>query len=182
VEATAPGHQPWQGQAGIDGVGAQTTLEVPPLAEAPAEPATTAPTAAPTAPTAPPSPPPEPAPPAAPHGSAQRSVGLLIEAAGWAGLIVGTTFGAIARSDNDDAKKNCLVDSACTPQGVASTTSAQHAATASTVAFIAGGALVVAGLVVYLTAPPNASRPASRLGLSPMVGAGTGGIALNGGW
>jgi hypothetical protein len=100
---------------------------------------------------------------------------------GVAGLIVGTAFGAIARSDNNDAKKNCLVDSACNPQGYASSTSAQHAATASTVAFIAGGALVAAGLIVYLTAPSSSQRSA-RVRLTPMVATTLGGVALQGGW
>ena len=101
---------------------------------------------------------------------------------GLAGLIVGATFGVIAKSDNNDAKAHCPTDSTCTPEGVASTTSALHAATASTVAFIAGGALAAVGLVVYLTSPSDAPRSSGRIGLSPMVGTATGGVALHGGW
>jgi hypothetical protein len=183
VEATAPGRKAWQGQATIEGAGAQATLEVAPLDEASAEPATAAPTAAAVAPAAPPSivAAPEPAPTTTTHGTAQRVGGLVTGAVGVAGLIVGTAFGAIARSDNEDAKKNCLVDSACNQQGYASSMSAEHAATASTVAFIAGGALVAAGLIVYLTAPPSSPRSA-RVGLTPMVATATGGVALQGGW
>jgi hypothetical protein len=179
VEAAAPGHRGWQGQTSIDGDGAQATLEVPPLAEAPPETASPAPpaTAAPPA-GAPAS---APGPPPGSHGSAQHASGLVTGAVGIAGLVVGTAFGAIARSDNDDARNNCLGDSACNPQGIASSRSAEHAATASTVAFVVGGALVAAGLVVYLTAP-GAPRSAGRVGLSPMVGAATGGVALRGGF
>jgi hypothetical protein len=183
VEAAAPGRTPWQGQTTIEGAGAQATLEVPALAESPAEPATPIPTAAPVAPAAPPSSmaTPEPGPPPTSHGTAQRVGGIVAGAVGVAGLIVGTTFGTIANSDNNDAKKNCLVDSACNPQGYASSTSAEHAATASTVAFITGGALVAAGLIVYLTAPSSSPRSA-RVGLTPMVATTTGGVALQGGW
>jgi hypothetical protein len=183
VEASAPGRKVWQGQATVEGAGVQATLEVPPLVEAPAEPPMTAPTAGTAAPATPSSSiaaAPEVAPPTA-HGTAQRAGGLVTGAVGVAGLIVGTTFGAIARADNNDAKKNCLVDSACNPQGYASSTSAEHAATASTVAFIAGGALVAAGLVVYLTAPPSSPRSA-RIGLTPMVAEAATGVALHGGW
>lgn len=183
VEATAGGRKTWQGQAAVEGAGAQS-IEVPPLAEAAPEAAATAPaTPAPSATVAP-----SPllsAPPALPpasHGSAQRTIGLVTGAVGVAGLIVGTTFGVIARSDNEDAKKVCPTDSTCEPQGVTSTTAALHAATASTVAFVAGGVLTAAGLVLYLTAPPDSARLVGRVGLSPVVGANAGGIALHGGW
>jgi hypothetical protein len=185
VEVTAPGHKAWQGQTSVEGT-AQATLEVPPLAEVPPAPATSAPPAGPGAPAAP-ALPAVPAtdltpPPASHHGSAQRVAGFVTGAVGIAGLIVGTTFGAIARSDNNDAKMHCPTDSTCDAQGLASTTSALHAATASTIAFVAGGALTAAGLVLYLTAPSDASPPAAHLGVSPVVGTRAGGIALHGGW
>ncbi len=181
IEAAAAGRKPWQGQASVEGAAAQASVEVPALAEVaneasppsappPAEPA--APAAVSPAPTAAPS---------APPSSAQRTIGLVIGGVGVAGLIVGTTFGLIARSDNNDAKPQCPTDSTCTPDGYASTTSALHAATASTVAFIAGGALTAAGLVLWLTAPTDATR-ARGVGLSPFVGPDAGGLALHGGW
>jgi hypothetical protein len=179
VEATAPGHQPWQGQASVEGIAAQMSIEVPPLGEAiaetptpPAPPAASTPAVAPTLA----------APPPEAHASAQRSIGLVTGAIGLAGLIVGTTFGVIAQSDNNDAKNHCPTNSTCNEQGLASTTSALHAATASTVAFIAGGALTAAGVVLYLSAPPAASGSGARVGLSPVVGPATGGVALRGGW
>ncbi len=182
VEATAPGHKAWQGQTSVEGVAAQASIEVPRLAEVAEATAEAAPPPAqPPPPTAPLSPAPAVPPPAA-HMSAQRTMGLVSGGIGVAGLIVGATFGLIAQSDNNDAKHDCPTNSTCNPQGLASTTSALHAATASTVAFIAGGALTAAGLVLYLSAPTGAPGSGARLGLSPMVGAATGGVALEGGW
>jgi hypothetical protein len=182
VEAMAPGRKSWQGQASVEGA-APASIEVPALAEAAPE---TTPAPSPSIPAAPvaasPAPAAPPAEPAASHGSGQRTIGLVTGGVGLAGLIVGTTFGLIANSDNNDAKTHCPTDSTCNSQGIASTTSALHAATASTVAFIAGGAMAAVGLVVYLTSPSDAARSSGRLGLSPIVGAATGGVALHGGW
>jgi hypothetical protein len=182
VDATAAGRKAWRGQASLEGVAAQVSVEVPPLpalADGPEE-AVVAPPAP--APPAPPAPAPPPPPPPVTHGSGQRAAGLVTGAVGLAGLIVGTTFGLIARSDNNDAKSDCPTDSTCTPLGVTSTTSARHAATASTIAFVAGGALTATGLVLYLTAPSTSPRSVDRLGLSPIIGNATGGVALHGGW
>jgi hypothetical protein len=180
VEATAAGRKPWQGQASVEGAAAQASVEVPALAEAPADGALAAPATPPPA-----APPAESLPPSAPppehHASAQRTIALVTGGVGIAGLIVGATFGFIAQSDNNDAKRNCTTDTTCSPDGLASSNSALHAATASTVAFIAGGALTAAGLVLYFTAPTDATRSA-RIGLSPLVGSTAGGLTLHGGW
>jgi hypothetical protein len=187
VEAKAAGRKSWQGQASVEG-GAPASIEVPALADtapeaaAPPAPASASPAGAASAPPVPQPLAPAPPPPAGSHGSGQRAIGLVTGAVALAGLVVGTTFGVIAGSDNNDAKTQCPTDSTCTPQGVASTTSALHAATASTVAFVAGGALTAAGLVLYLTAPSDGARSSGRVGLSPLVGAATGGLSLHGGW
>jgi hypothetical protein len=183
IDATATGRKAWRGQASVEGVAAQVSVEVPPLpalAEGQQEAVVPPPAAAPAPPA--PAPAPPPAPPPVTHGSGQRAAGLVTGAVGLAGLIVGTTFGLIARSDNNDAKSDCPTDSTCSPSGVASTTSAQHAATASTIAFVAGGALTAAGLVLYLTAPSASPRSVDSLALSPIIGAAAGGLALHGGW
>jgi hypothetical protein len=188
VEATAPGRKAWQGQTSIEGVAAQASLEVPPLAELPTDTAMTTPPPAAGAPATSAAPPAASAalapiaPARASHGSTQAAIGLVTGGVGVAGLIVGATFGLIAASDNKDAKNNCRTDSSCNAQGFASNNSALHAATASTVAFVAGGVLTAAGLVLYLTAPSGSPRSSGRLVLSPLVGAAAGGLALHGGW
>jgi hypothetical protein len=181
VDAMAPGRKAWQGQADVEGVAAQASIEVPPLAETATDAVPSAP-----APLAPASPlsalsAPTPPPPVS-HGSEQRAMGLVAGGVGLAGLVVGATFGVIAQSDNNNAKHNCPTETSCNPQGFAATTSALHAATASTIAFVAGGALIGVGLVLYLTAPADSPRSSGRLGLSPIVGANAGGLALHGGW
>jgi hypothetical protein len=180
IEATAAGHKPWHGQVSVEGAGVQSSIEVPPLEIEPA----IAP-----GPVVPPSPPPadgavrpEPAIMGRSGGSGQRAVAVALGSVGLAGVVVGAVFGGIARSDNNDAKGHCLIDSACDAQGMSSTASAQHAATASTIAFTAGGVLAATGVVLYLTAPSGASPAGARVGLSPLVGAAVGGITLEGGW
>jgi hypothetical protein len=183
IEASAAGRKPWLGQASVEGAAAQASVEVPPLAELPTEAPQTAPSPPQTAAAV--LPPPAavvvPPPPDSAHAQAQRTIGLVTGAVGIAGLVVGATFGLIARADNDDAKRNCPTDSTCNQDGLASSTSALHAATASNVAFIAGGALTAAGLVLYLTAPRDAAS-SGALALSPVVGAAAGGLSLHGGW
>jgi serine/threonine-protein kinase len=182
IEATAAGRKPWQGQASVEGAAAQASVEVPPLAEVPVEasaPSAPAPAAAPAPTAAAPALAPA-APPA--HASMQRTLGLVTGAVGIAGLIVGATFGFIAQSDNNDAKTHCKTDTSCDPTGVSQTNSALHAATASTVAFIAGGALTAAGLALWLTAPPGGSESGGHVAVAPFVGPAAGGLALHGGW
>jgi hypothetical protein len=139
-----------------------------------------------------PAPPPEPPPmrtpvteqppisPASPSsgGSAQKTIGIVIGAVGVAGLATGATFGLIAKSKNDQALQNCRTPTLCSPTGLSLTSDAKDAATVSTVAFIAGGALVAGGLVVWLSAPAPSSRTGVRL--APAVTASYGGVSLDG--
>ena len=184
VEATAAGRKAWQGQASVDGAGAQASIEVPPLAEAPAEPAAPPATAPVVAPVGPPLLQPETAgatPPVS-RGSGQRTAAWVTGGVGIAGLVAGGIFGALAKSNNDDASAHCLGDKVCDSAGMSSDASARHEAAIATIAFVAGGALTAAGIVLYLTAPSASAHSGSRVGVSPLVGAATGGIALHGGW
>jgi serine/threonine-protein kinase len=176
VDATASGRKPWHGQVTVDGPAAQASLEVPVLEAGPAPEAP--PVAAPApALAAAPVPPPPPS-----NGTGQRVIGAIIGGVGVVGVALGAVFGAMAKSDNDDAGKQCLTDTACTPQALTLTTSAKHEATGSTVGFIAGGALLATGVVVFLTAPHAGATPTTGLGVSPLVGEGAAGLALRGGW
>jgi hypothetical protein len=110
-------------------------------------------------------------------GSAQRTIGIVVGVAGLAGLGVGGGFGLLAKSKNDQALQNCRTATLCNSTGLSLTDDAKSAATVSTVAFIAGGALVAGGFVLWLTAP-RSSRTGMRV--SPFVGASTGGISVDG--
>jgi hypothetical protein len=134
-------------------------------------------------PVAPPPPPPspeEPLPVRIDPPSWQKPVGLVVAGAGVVGLGVGAIFGLSAGSTYDSAFDGGGCDRAtksCDAPGQTQVDDARSKATLSTVLFGAGGALVVIGTVVFLTAP--SSKPYA-LRVSPTTYAGGGGITLGG--
>jgi hypothetical protein len=122
---------------------------------------------------------PSPPPPAAPRGGTQRVAGLAVAGAGAVGLAIGTVFGLVAKGTYDGAVSNyCKAGpSSCTQPGVTGGRSAHDQATASTVAFVAGGALLAGGGLLYLTAPRGA-----RVGVAPVVGSRGAGLSVSGAW
>jgi len=108
--------------------------------------------------------------------------------AGWASLGVGVTalgvgtiFGIVAMNKNDDAAEICN-GSACAEQsGVDLIDEARSAATVSTVAFVAGGVLAAAGVVVVL-ATRSGSGGDARMSVAPALGPRVGGLVLSGGF
>jgi hypothetical protein len=134
----------------------------------PLPPATTAPASAGPAP---------PAPQARPGGS-QRLVGLVVGGAGGAGVVVGAVLGIVAKTTYDGAKDSyCKLGvSSCSEPGVDGGVRAHHEAAASTGAFIAGGALLAAGGVLYFTAPKT------KIEIAPSAGPRTAGLSVVGVW
>ncbi len=116
----------------------------------------------------------------------QRIAGVSVAGgAGLAGLAVGAVFGVKALSQNGDSKAQCQPQdpALCNPTGAALYKDAVTSAHVSTGSLVAGGAAVVAGLVVFLTASrPKAPADKARVEALPMVGAGTGGLAVRGVW
>jgi hypothetical protein len=131
---------------------------------------------------------PAPAPPDREAGTGQRLTGILVGGAGVAGVAVGVVFGFVAlgkRSDYNSAVQNLCPDrNACDPANRGQVQDARDAigspATVSTIAFVAGGALITTGAILYFTAPKTASSSAARVHLSPAIGPGAGGAALRG--
>jgi hypothetical protein len=116
--------------------------------------------------------------PGSPGGGA-RSWGLVVGAAGVAGLLAGGVFGTLAIAQNDAA--HCNAQNAC--GDAPSRRDAQRSATASTVAFAAGAALAAGGIVLVLVGGhPADGRAAARVGVSAAVTDGSVGLALTGGW
>jgi serine/threonine-protein kinase len=180
LDASAPGKTAWHGQAQVGGAGAKVSIEIPPLNDAaapvptaPAAPATTAP-----ATTAPAAPPADSTAPSS-SGSTQRLLGLISGGVGLVGIGVGSVFGAIAMSENNSTSGHCN-GTVCDAPTVSTLNDARDDATVSTVAFIAGGVLLAAGVVLYLTAPKGA--PTTGLLLSPGAGGSIAGLTLQGGW
>jgi len=112
--------------------------------------------------------------------STQRTAGLLVGAIGLAGVGLGAYLGLTASSKWSDARSACT-PGACGPGSTAQNDKgdAQTAATASTITFLAGGAAVVGGAILFLTGHARAEVTAARkLDLMPFASAGGGGIVL----
>ncbi len=104
--------------------------------------------------------PPRPAAPAdANVGSTQRTVGIIAGGVGIVGVGIGTYFGLAARSKADDATPYCD-GKVCMRQGLDDRTKARDLANLSTAAFVAGGTVLVAGAVIYFSAPNGKKQTA----------------------
>jgi len=108
--------------------------------------------------------------------------------AGGAGVVmvgVGLLFGSQALSKNDEAKKLCGDDLACSSaefdEGKQLISDGRSKATLSTVFVVAGGAALVAGAVVFLTAPrARAREQATGARIVPVIRSSGAGIGLAG--
>lgn len=98
-----------------------------------------------------------------------RIAGATVAGFGAVGLVLGTVAGVSALSKRDEARDVCGNDepSQCHAQaGVPLWDDAANAGTISTVAFAAGGALVVAGALLWIFAPSRTVTPTvGRFGL-----------------
>jgi hypothetical protein len=158
IEAVAPGRQAWSSKVQVAGDAAKVSVEIPKL-EAESAPTNSAATVT----TAPQN---AAAPADTQTGSTQRLTGLVFGGAGVVGIGLGAFFGVQASGKWSDAKEKCTdFPYACGADAADLRSSAQSSATVSTVAFVAGGALLATGLVLYVTAPSKKDRVA--LGLGP---------------
>jgi hypothetical protein len=182
VEAQAPGKKPWA--ATVDVAAKQRDARVTvSLEDAPQAPAVAAATAADAPPPARPAALEAVAPPAGTESEAwpaQRTVAIGVGAAGVVGVAVGSAFGLIAKSKNDQALEpaNCRTSTQCSTSGLTLTDDARSAATVSTVAFIAGGAAIATGAVLWFTAPHGGSGAAVRA--RPVLAGSRGGLGVDG--
>jgi tetratricopeptide (TPR) repeat protein len=161
IEVTAPGKQTWSSKVLVGADAAKVQVDIPKLEAAISDappPAAPAPAAA-TTDTAPP--------PAAPKssGSAQRTAGLISAGVGVVGVGLGTVFGLQASGNWSDAKEECQAyPYECSQKGLDLRSDAKSQATLSTVGFIAGGALLGLGAVLYFTAPSKKENVAFIVG------------------
>jgi tetratricopeptide (TPR) repeat protein len=105
----------------------------------------------------------------APPSSAQRTVGLVLGGTGLVGLGVGGVFGTLAYLNEQDAQKLCT-GSTCPPDGdgLDHSNKAQDYALVSTISFIAGGALLATGVILYYTAPSSVQT--ANIQVTPTLG------------
>ena len=102
---------------------------------------------------------------------------------GVVGLGLGSVFGVFALSAQNRQKSDCGSSSSCNrPQAVEDYNTAGTDATASTVAFVAGGVLLAAGAVLWFTQPSdaNAGGATGRFYLAPSTTGRGGGLVLGG--
>jgi serine/threonine-protein kinase len=155
VEASAPEHVSWQDKIAVAADAPTTSVVVPPLAPVPPPaPPPIAPPASPPAPApiAPPAPETEPVTPADPTG--QIVAGIVVGGLGLAGVATGAAFAVIAKDRNDESLLHCQKqdETICDPAGVELRDEARTAQTVAIVSFAAGGAAVVGGAVILITA------------------------------
>lgn len=147
VEVTAPGYLPFHARVEVARSKGDTVVDVPALTSEGA-----------------PSPAPEstPAPPPASSGAAsdaatwQKPVSRALIGVGAAGVVTGVVLGALALSNNsrsNDDGCNATTNECTSASGVELRSKALGFATGSTIAFIAGGVLAGAGIVLWITEP-----------------------------
>jgi hypothetical protein len=118
----------------------------------------------------------------------RRALGITFGIVGLGGLAAGTVFGLLAKSTYDTSVNEChgvitpcpsYVPLATQSQAQEDHNSAVNEALVSTVAFIAGGVLVAAGAVIYLTAPEVTT---GEVAVAPTITREGGGFVLRGKW
>lgn len=155
VEATATDKRPWKTKITIVRAASVTNITVPPLQGAPQVRASLPPTH-------------KASDQNSSSGSTQRVLGVIAAGLGVAGLAVGGALGLKAIALKGERDSQCKPNNVCSAEGLSKDDDARTAATLSTIGFVAGGALVVSGAVLYFTAPSG----------SPIAGAGTVGMAV----
>jgi hypothetical protein len=138
IEATAPDRPPFTKTLELREAGSTITVELPPWTSAPAVTA---------------------APGPAPVLSAQpqlpfslRTAGIALVGLGLAGGAVGAALGSVALAKQAESNRGPCdpASDVCSPAGLALRSDALTAASGSTVAFVAAGALFAAGMVLVL--------------------------------
>lgn len=180
ITASAPGYKAWTSTVSVPQSGVHTTLVVPALEALPVA-----------APEASPAPPPTSAAafPAAPVGGVERSTGSSTQTAmawvvggvGVAGLVVGTAFAISAKNKYNDSLSECepLQPNLCSSQGVSERNDARSQGDTATLAFGLGAAAVIAGGILWFTAPHSES---TKRNATFVVVPSLGGAVVKGTW
>jgi hypothetical protein len=169
LEATAPGKKAWQGTVQVEGEKASVVGTIPALEDAPpgATSATTSSGAA--------------GADLKQAASSRRTLGLVVGGVGIVGVGIGTAFALKAKSKYNDSLDLCHPEdkNLCSSPGVTMRDDARSAGTVATVVMGVGGAALVAGAVLFLTAPSGPSE-APRISLVPSVAPGAAGLVAVG--
>jgi len=168
LRVDASGFQPWSTVLEIGAERDLKTVDVPTLVPVSAPPPETAPA--------------EPGPPA-PDDSGSGTltiVGVVVGGAGVVALVVGGVLGAMTLSEVNEAEEDdalCGPDKKCTEDGRAQIDAAEGKGIGSTILFVAGGAMLVTGVVLVGVDMSSASNDVA---LVPLAGPEGGGMLLRG--
>lgn len=153
VVASAPGRKTWHGTVAVEARSSSRIdvpkLELEPAAPAPASRSTGGAEAGPSS-----------------FGT-QRTLAIAAGAAGVVGLGIGSAFGLVSMSKGSDADARCDADNFCDNAGLELRRDAIDAGDLSTIGFVAGGVLVAAGVVLWVTAPPRGASSSGAARLYP---------------
>jgi hypothetical protein len=94
-------------------------------------------------------------------GKNQRTVALVVGGVGVLGVGIGSVFGLMAKASDSKADPLCSDSDHCTEQGKSYISDAHSKATGATVAFSIGGAGLLGGAILWLTAPRLQERGTS---------------------
>jgi hypothetical protein len=166
-EATQPGKQKWTTTITVEPKPGVTTVRIPALQDAPPEDKGAAGSASPWGP--------------------QRVAGVAVGGVGLVGVIVGGIFGGLTLSKSGSSKAHCnAAITICDATGVDLQQTARTTAHAADAALGLGAAMLVTGVVVFLTAPSSdavsAPRRRSWVRLRPTAGLGVTGASVQGAW
>jgi hypothetical protein len=179
VEAMAPGHEAWSKTVRTAG-GGLVVLDVPRLRKRAAsqpvsgvQPARASSAPAPEADRSAESKP----------GSGQRTVALVLGGVGVAAIATGTVLAVQAQRKNDSSLRHCPNDpNVCSSRGKELRDVALDYAHASTAVFAAGGALVLASFVVYISSPSAKHGAAPAVAVKAAIDGSGGELRLTGGF
>jgi hypothetical protein len=172
VEVIAPGHETSSQDVVVDPNGATHTLNLRALAAV--EPAAAAATPATSQP-----------PHDAPHDtgaglSSQQTVGLVVGGVGVLGLATGAYFGIRTQSAESEAKNHCTnYPTDCSPTGLDANEDAKTFSRYATAGFLVGGAALIGGAILYLTAPA-ATTDSESVRISPVMHQAGGSVWVSG--
>lgn len=172
VTASAPGKKTWRTEVEVEGEGAEVVVEVPALQDVPA--GDDAVESQPSEPDQ-----------VEQDGTAQTVAGIIIGVVGLGGVGLGAAFAGISHSKYDESLEHCTVsDDVCSPEGVELRDEAQTGQVIYVTSFAVGGAALVTGLVLLLTAPsgdePGPAAGEASLRWMPTLGPGGAALQLSG--
>jgi hypothetical protein len=173
VTARASGREAWSTKTTVSGAGSHVSVTVPALRSADAVPASGRSAG-------------QPGPAAASEADASslgtaRVLALVSGGLGVAGVAVGTVFGLMAGSKKSDYQQHQANGVCIDPQCASISKDAVGDATASTVAFVAGGALIATGVTLWVLAP-RAEAHSNGVAVLPVAGPGCTGASIEGVW